>query len=354
MKYLIVVFLLILGYVFYLYRGDEKVDYVTTAKIELDEAKQSSLISSVVENQLISSLDNRSLDDNLITSSLDVKLKNEKKLDALKASEKLNENIQTIVLELKAKGIDLPSDLLERMNDNILTDADFKLLMERVSRALPEGEVEFRKSTLGFGMGFDELNRLYSERSKITGLNYDQEMIGNPQIYKDISIDEIDALLSKGSVLPAGVINHISKYQRTDLLNHLHENGYLSDLNYVSPHTHRNAVEEFVDQYTSAAPNASDSTAIDAAKSLEYLDHLLGAGVALSPNDNTRDALDFAIQNMSATNAGKVAVLVQKLLDAGLKVDASHIELLKQFQNSHPIEYDQYVRPVVGGYSKLL
>ena len=347
MKYFLAIILLVLGYIFF--SSYSKSDFLTAGKTVSNNDNQSSAASSPNEGQPISDLNEPSAEENVVTSALEAKLNHEKKLDASMQSEILNENVQTIIVELKAKGIELPADLLARMRKNDLTEEDLGLLMEYVSSVLPEGEVEFRKQTLGFDMGFDELSQLYTERSKTTGLNYDQEMLGNSQIYKDISVDELDALLAKGNILPAGIINHISKYQRADLLKNLHDKGYLNNVNYVNPYTHRNALEEFVNQYTSSAGGA-----VDGAKSVNYIDQLLAVGAAPSTNDNTRDALDFALQNMSTTNTDKVIDVVQKLLNAGLKIEASHVELLKQFQGSHPAEYDQYVLPVVRDYSKVL
>lgn len=338
---------LILGCIFFV-GAQRTVDSLAAEKSVT--VRHSGYVTASSSNSGAKSSDKENVSGSLtVGSDLASKLEQEKLLDTQMASVRIHESINEIVQVLKVKGIELPAHLLERMRANSLSDEALAELLRYVSSALPEGEVDFRKQTLGFGMGYAELSKLYADRSFVTGLNYDQELIGNPQIYKDISVDELDSLMARGTILPAGVVDHITKYQRADLLHHLREKGYLSDLNYISPYTHRNAVEEFSEQYASGQLNAAN-----AGQSLEYLDQLLAVGVILNPNDNTRDALDYAFQNLSATNAGRISLLTKKLIDAGFKIEDSHIELIKHFKATHPGEYEQYMQSIVSTFSKTL
>ena len=277
--------------------------------------------------------------------SFENKLARERELDSKLAAENLSETIKQIIIEMKSKGVELPEHLLKKLESNELSPSDFAEIKNYVDKALPPGEAEFRKKMLGYGMSYAELKTAYTERSLITGINYDQEMINNASIYKEITYNELKTFLNKGNRLPSNIVTALAGAQRIDLLESLYGDGYVTELDYVNPYTHRNALEDFVDGYINSPKDMSANQAIKA------IDMILHLGVNPVPQDGTRDALDYALGNISDSNAESIALISKKLIESGVGFQNSHIYLLQKFKIDFPKIYDQYFQSYFDQYS---
>jgi hypothetical protein len=314
---------------------DQKIQFFGFKKIH--EADNNS-IASISNNLTISNIEIEEDD----SHSLGNKKARELSLiaEAIESKKILTEN--NLYLNLKDKGVNIESDMADRMRRGQMTEKDFEWLQVQIANDLSEEE-NFSIEMSGVE-SFKKLKSAYDERSKNTGLYYGNEILNAPVSFRDASSIEIIEVLKSGSVLPRDALLNMIANNRLDLAVELTIAGFPLDANYYDDTTTLGLMEIQV-QALSWDPQ---KTPVD--QQLKYIDILKDLGVPLKEQDGTRDALDRALEysltTTDADNAERLIILAKKLNSVGIPVEASHKELLANLQIKYPDLYQKYLMQI--------
>lgn len=232
--------------------------------------------------------------------------------------------------QLKRRGANISKNLADKMISGLMTPDDWSEAYSLMESVL--SEEESFKAGLAQYSNFEDFKRLCDERSKITGLYYGNVLLEQSNIYANATIDDLKQVLNDGAQFPKNVMAFFVQSKNISLALALREAGYVFNVNYIDEETNRNSLEAYIASYA----QFDDGNALDA------IDKLLAIGVPIKSANGTRDALDYTLENITPDNVVSRMAVARKLLDSGMPLEQSHIELLNEFKSKYPDLYGKY------------
>jgi hypothetical protein len=216
---------------------------------------------------------------------------------------------------------------------NTLAKDDWDILSALMERALSQEE-NF-KASLGEHITFESLKNAFHTRTKTTGYYYGNDLLEEPVSYRNTTFEDIKGILDTGAQLPENLMEHIVNEGNFELAVTLQKNGYNFNVNYVNGYTTQNSLELLISNITEHPylyANYDEKASIDT---------LLALGVSTINTDGTRDALDYALQNMTPDNYSKKISIAEKLIQSGFRVEESHLYFLREFNKNYPDSFEK-------------
>ena len=143
--------------------------------------------------------------------------------------------------------------------------------------------------------------------------------------FGEISAAEIQLLVNRGTPLPQDMLSKLAQKGQVETITSLVSAGLISDINMRNQVTGRNALSDAIVKICYSWYEYSPARAAD------VVDNFLSLGVQVTNSPGDWDALDYALDGISANNADVKLAIVRALLNRGLVLSDSQSELVSSY-----------------------